>query len=139
MYIEYTYISIQYIMTGTLSLIPLLGVKMHLVGRTVLLEISNLVWGGKEIVISQYSSLEGQFMVGIVSYLVRMNATRSVKKIFEGKLQGRRDRGRPRLRWMNDAEDDLRKIGVKGWRMKALEREEWASIIKEAKAELKGP
>jgi len=36
-------------------------------------------------------------------------------------------------------EDDLRKLGVKRWRKKALEREEWASIIKEAKAELKGP
>ena len=36
-------------------------------------------------------------------------------------------------------EDDVRKLGVKGWRTKALEREEWASIIKEAKAKLKGP
>jgi hypothetical protein len=36
-------------------------------------------------------------------------------------------------------EDDLRKLGVKRWRTKALEREEWASIIKEAKAKLKGP
>jgi hypothetical protein len=51
-----------------------------------------------------------------------MNETRSVK-IFEGKLEGRRGRGRPRLRWINDVEDDLRKLGVKRWRMKALERE----------------
>jgi hypothetical protein len=36
-------------------------------------------------------------------------------------------------------EDDLRELGVKRWRNKALEREEWASIIKEAKAKLKGP
>jgi hypothetical protein len=36
-------------------------------------------------------------------------------------------------------EDDLRKLGVKRWRTKALEREEWTSIIKEAKAKLKGP
>jgi len=36
-------------------------------------------------------------------------------------------------------EDELRKIGVKQWRTKAMEREEWASIIKEAKAKLKGP
>jgi len=40
---------------------------------------------------------------------------------------------------VNDVEDDLRKLGVERWRTKALEREEWASIIKEAKAKLKGP
>jgi hypothetical protein len=69
----------------------------------------------------------------------RMDATRFVKKIFDGKLEGRRCRGRPRLRWINDVEDDLRKLGVKRWRTKALEREEWESIIKETKAKLKGP
>jgi hypothetical protein len=68
-----------------------------------------------------------------------MNETRSVKKIFGGKLEGRRSRCRHRLRWINDVEDDLRKLGVKRWRTKALEREKWALIIKEAKAKLKGP
>jgi hypothetical protein len=36
-------------------------------------------------------------------------------------------------------EEDLRKFGVKRWRAKALDREEWASIIREAKAKLTGP
>jgi hypothetical protein len=72
-------------------------------------------------------------------HVVRMNEARSVKKVFEGKLEGRRGRGRPRLRWINDVEDDLRKLSVKRWRRKALERELWASIINEAKAKLKGP
>jgi hypothetical protein len=73
-----------------------------------------------------------------LGHVVRMNETRSVK-IFEGKLEGRRGRERPRLRWINDVEGDLRELGVKRWRTKALEREEWASIIKEAKDKLKGP
>ena len=73
-----------------------------------------------------------------LGHLIRMNETRSVK-IFEGKLEGRRGRGQPRLRWINDVEDDLRKLIVKRWRTKALDREEWASIIREAKAKLKGP
>jgi hypothetical protein len=72
-------------------------------------------------------------------HVVRTNETRSVKKIFEGKLDGRRGRGRPRLRWINGVEDDLGEPGVKRWRTKALEREEWASIVEEAKAILKGP
>jgi len=67
-----------------------------------------------------------------LGHVVRMNETRSVKKIFEGKLDRRRSR-------RNDVEDDLRKLGVKRCRKKALEREEWASIIREAKAKLKGP
>ena len=68
-----------------------------------------------------------------------MNETRSVKKIFEEKLEGRSGRERLRLRWIDDVEDDLRKLGVRRWRTKSLDREEWASIIREAKAKLKGP
>ena len=74
-----------------------------------------------------------------LGHVTGMNDSRSVKKFFEGKLEGRRGRGRSRLRWINDVEDDLRKLGVKRWRTKALDREDWESIIREAKAKLKGP
>jgi hypothetical protein len=74
-----------------------------------------------------------------LGHVIRMDKTRPVKKIFEGKLEGRRGRGRPRLRWINDVEDDSRKLGVKRWRTKALDRVEWASIVREGKAKLKGP
>jgi hypothetical protein len=73
-----------------------------------------------------------------VGHVVRMNQTRTVKKIFEGKLERLSGRDGSRLRWINDVEDDLRKLGVKRWKIKALEREESASIIKEAKGKLKG-
>jgi hypothetical protein len=36
-------------------------------------------------------------------------------------------------------EEDLRIPVMKRWRRKALDREEWAFIIKEAKVKLKGP
>jgi hypothetical protein len=74
-----------------------------------------------------------------LGHVIRMDETGSVKKIFEGKLQGRRGRGRPIIRWINDVEDDLRKLGVKRWRTKGLDRVEWASIVREAKVKLKGP
>jgi hypothetical protein len=45
--------------------------------------------------------------------IIRMNEARIVKKIFEEKLEGRMGRGRPRLRWINDVEEDLRMLGVK--------------------------
>jgi hypothetical protein len=66
-----------------------------------------------------------------------MNETRTAK-IFEEKLGGR-GRGRPRLRSIDDVEDDLRNMGIKRWRIKTLDRVEWTSVIKEAKAKLKGP
>jgi hypothetical protein len=58
-----------------------------------------------------------------------MNEARIVKKIFEEKLEGRTGRGQPRLRWINDVEEDLRMLGVKKWRRKASERERnWRSL-----------
>ena len=42
-----------------------------------------------------------------------MDETRAVKKLFEEKIEGRRGRGRPRLRWIDDVEEDIRKLGVK--------------------------
>jgi hypothetical protein len=75
-----------------------------------------------------------------LGHVIRMNETdRCVKEIVKGKLEGRRGKGRPRFRWINNVEEDLRKLVVKRWRTKALDREEWASIIREAKAKLKGP
>jgi hypothetical protein len=56
-------------------------------------------------------------------HVIRINEARIVKKIFEEKLKERRGRGRPRLRWINDVEEDLRMLGVKRWRKKALDRE----------------
>jgi hypothetical protein len=73
-----------------------------------------------------------------LGHIIRKNETGSVKKIFEGKLEGRRDSERPRLRWIDDVEDDLTKLSTKPRRMKAVDSDEWASVIKEAKAKLKG-
>jgi hypothetical protein len=52
-----------------------------------------------------------------------MEDSRSVKKIFKGKPEGRRNTGRPRRRYLDDVEDDLEQLGVRGWRRKARERE----------------
>jgi hypothetical protein len=71
-----------------------------------------------------------------IGHVERMEDSRNVKKIFKGKPEGRRGTGRPRKRYLDDVEDDLKQLGVKGWRRKASEREreEWAKILTEAKA-----
>jgi hypothetical protein len=45
---------------------------------------------------------------------------------------------RSRLRWVDDVESDLRNTGVNRRRSTVLDRTEWASIMREAKAKLKG-
>ncbi|PSN32270.1 hypothetical protein C0J52_26545, partial [Blattella germanica] len=71
-----------------------------------------------------------------IGHVSRMDGGRSMKKIFEGKFEGRRDRGRPRLRWRDCVERDLCSLGVRNWRRKAENRNEWAIIIKEVLAKL---
>jgi hypothetical protein len=38
---------------------------------------------------------------------------KTVKKIFQSKLEGSRRTGRPRLRWLEEVEKDLREMKVK--------------------------
>jgi hypothetical protein len=52
--------------------------------------------------------------------------------IFESKPEGIRRRGIRRLRWLEDV--GLREVKVKRWQQKAVDREEWASVIEEASA-----
>jgi hypothetical protein len=56
------------------------------------------------------------------------------KKISESKPTGSKRRGRPRMGWPEDVERELRDVKVERRRQKEFDREEWASVIKEAKA-----
>jgi hypothetical protein len=67
-------------------------------------------------------------------HVARMDQGRKVKEVFESKALGSRRGVRPRLRWMEVVEKDLREMKIKRWRQKAVDREEWASVIKEVKA-----
>jgi hypothetical protein len=63
-----------------------------------------------------------------------MEDTRLPKTVFNAKPGGRREVGRPRLRWLDDVEADIKALGVKRWRIKAQDRKEWSEILREAKA-----
>jgi hypothetical protein len=41
--------------------------------------------------------------------------------------------GKPRERWLESVETDLRKMAIKNWRRKTQDREQWRTILKEAK------
>jgi hypothetical protein len=65
-----------------------------------------------------------------------MDDERMVKRVFLGNPGERRKPGRPRLRWLNCVEDNLKTLGVRRWRKRAEGREEWAIILKEAVVKL---
>jgi hypothetical protein len=58
--------------------------------------------------------------------------------VFNAKPEGRRGVGRPRLRWMDDVEADIKALVVKRWRIKAQDRKEWPAIVRDTKNKLKG-
>jgi hypothetical protein len=74
-----------------------------------------------------------------LGHIIRMDGARMAKKVFVSKPEGRRDIGRPKLRWMDDVEDDIKALGIRRWRIKAQDRNEWTAIKTEAKVKLKGP
>jgi hypothetical protein len=68
-----------------------------------------------------------------------MDGARMAKKVFVSNPEGRRGIGRPKLRWLDDVEDDIKALGTRGWRIKAQDRNEWTAIKREAKVKLKRP
>jgi hypothetical protein len=67
-----------------------------------------------------------------------MSEDRIIKKLYMSKHKGRRNVGRPKMRWLDDVEEDLRTMRISGWRRKARRRDEWKSVLREVKV-LQGP
>jgi hypothetical protein len=61
------------------------------------------------------------------------------KEILNAKLDKKQKIGRPKLRWFDDVQTDIRTLGIKRWMYNVQDRLEWARITREAKVKLKGP
>ena len=61
-----------------------------------------------------------------------MGTTRTVKKLMEWEPRSSRPVGKPRLRWLDQVEEDLKKMKVRNWREKCKESRLWNEIIKQA-------
>ena len=58
-----------------------------------------------------------------------------VKKLTLLRPEGSRRAGRPKLRWFDGAEEDLRNLGIRGWRGRALDRDRWKEVLTAARAQ----
>ena len=68
-------------------------------------------------------------------HVVRINSDRTLKKTFSTKLERVRTVGRPKLRWEDGVNVDMKTLEVKNWKTAALDRDEWIQLlIKKARA-----
>jgi hypothetical protein len=62
--------------------------------------------------------------------LKRTGSVRNVKMKNTRTSEGKRSVRKPRRRWVDDVENDLKKMRVRGWRKVAKGRDAWKLILK---------
>ena len=67
-------------------------------------------------------------------HVARMGDERGVRKILEGKPEGKRPVGRPRMKWENNINHDLREVDYTGddWKTLAQDRDVWRAYVRTA-------
>ena len=65
--------------------------------------------------------------------MARMDPNNPVKRIFSANPERERKVGRPNTRWQDCVERDLEAMGVRNWKSKAIDRNQWQDIFKQAK------
>jgi hypothetical protein len=66
-------------------------------------------------------------------HVERMEDNAMPKRMVKGKLYSKRRKARPRMRWLDDVESDLKTMKMKGWK-EMRDGEQWRLVVEEAKA-----
>jgi hypothetical protein len=68
-------------------------------------------------------------------HIIRMEEERIPKKVLNRNFHTTRPLGRPRTRWVDVVQRDaLQLLGIREWRRRAANRDEWRRLVRDAKA-----
>lgn len=67
-----------------------------------------------------------------LGHVQRMPNFRLPKIILNSSIGGRKRRGRPRTRWKNEVEKDMRQLKILEWKRKAMDKKKWRMIVNQA-------
>jgi len=70
-------------------------------------------------------------------HVIRMEEQSATRRVFVAVVEGRRQRGRPKLRvrWEDGVMEDARKLGERNWRNAARNRDRWQKLLKKTLAQ----
>jgi len=68
-------------------------------------------------------------------HVIRMEEKNPARRVLVTVVEGRRQRGRPKLRWEDGVMEDDRKLGERNWRNAARNRDSWQKLLKKALAQ----
>ena len=64
-------------------------------------------------------------------HVIRMEEQSATRRVLVAVVEGRRQRGRPKLRWEDGVMGDARKLGgERNWRNGARNRDSWQKLLK---------
>lgn len=68
-----------------------------------------------------------------LGHIWRAESKTQVRKLLEWEPGNRKRRGRARLRWLENVEEDLKRIGIARGKRKTSDRQEWKNELKNLK------
>ena len=68
-------------------------------------------------------------------HVIRVEEQSARRRVLVAVVEGRRQRGRPKLRWEDGVMGDARKLGERNWRNGARNRDSWQKLLKKALAQ----
>jgi hypothetical protein len=68
-------------------------------------------------------------------HVIRLEEQSPTRRVLTAVVEGKRQRGRPKLRWEDGVLDDARKLGERNWRNAARNGDSWQKLLRKALAQ----